>query len=332
MKEPMDDFSLQYKLTSKILAYYDTIWKDSPNDIRQKEWIDNFNGEAISDIEKEQLYALFLLSKFMYFGHREIRELLKCIYRDLFKYPVIAKIRKGNGNTINTNYLKEEYNKELKKTRFLGLGNPSESGPHLLYYFRQENELGEKYFINQFDIFEINSNGKLELKNKNIKRYIFIDDFCGGGTQAVTYLGKDWIKKIKSLDKSVEICYYMLFGVEKAIKYIQKNTVIDSVEAIFTIDDTFKCFSKESEYFKNEKEIDKDICEKISEFYGKKINSECLSEHDSACPLGHGDGQLLLSFFHNTPNNTLPIFWSDNDIWKPIFRRYPKIYKGVTDG
>ena len=30
--------------------------------------------------------------------------------------------------------------------------------------------------------------------------------------------------------------------------------------------------------------------------------------------------------YYNTPNNTLPIFWSDENSWQPIFQRYNKKY------
>ena len=38
------------------------------------------------------------------------------------------------------------------------------------------------------------------------------------------------------------------------------------------------------------------------------------------------NGQLLIGFHHNVPDNTLPILWFDspNADWRPIFRRYPK--------
>ena len=44
--------------------------------------------------------------------------------------------------------------------------------------------------------------------------------------------------------------------------------------------------------------------------------------------LGFGNCQLLLSLYHNTPNNTLPIIWfdEDNQLWSPIFKRYNKVY------
>ena len=55
------------------------------------------------------------------------------------------------------------------------------------------------------------------------------------------------------------------------------------------------------------------MCEK----YGNKLTK--------GYPLGYGGCQLLLGFSHNTPNNTLPIFWCDNN-WTPFFKRYNKKY------
>jgi hypothetical protein len=49
----------------------------------------------------------------------------------------------------------------------------------------------------------------------------------------------------------------------------------------------------------------------------------------AADPLGYKDGQLLLGFSHNTPDNTLPIFWSEGHpprLWEPMFKRYHKNY------
>ena len=51
-------------------------------------------------------------------------------------------------------------------------------------------------------------------------------------------------------------------------------------------------------------------------------------------PLGYKNGQLLLGFAHNIPNNTLPIFWSDgrqHSPWTPLFPRYRKGPKLVSE-
>ena len=43
-----------------------------------------------------------------------------------------------------------------------------------------------------------------------------------------------------------------------------------------------------------------------------------------SAPLGYGGCQLLLGFAHNVPNNTLPIFWLQDEAWFPVFKRYHK--------
>ncbi|MCK5051104.1 MAG: hypothetical protein KAS53_05165 [Candidatus Cloacimonetes bacterium] len=320
---------LKEKLMDKILIYYSTIWKDKLEESIHKQWLANFHSNNRIIHEKEQLNALYLLSKFMYFGNAELRELLRCIYRDLYKYPIIEEIRKSNGNTIDLKFIKEKFEKEKAKTKFLGIGNPSESGIHLLYYFRQENNLSKEMFLNTHEIFSIDlvkdkdENGfdreylKSKVSNTQIQRYIFIDDFCGSGSQATLY-SKNIVEKIKSLNPNIEVNYLVLFSTEHGMQVIKERTKFDNIKSVFTIDDSFKCFSDDSRIFsKKVTGIDKDFTQDFCYNYGKKL--WCFH------PLGFQNGQLLLGLFHNTPDNTLPIFWSDNNKWQPIFKRYHKV-------
>ena len=34
----------------------------------------------------------------------------------------------------------------------------------------------------------------------------------------------------------------------------------------------------------------------------------------------------MMGTYYNTPNNTLPVFWSEKNKWHPIFTRYNKKY------
>jgi len=323
-----DDLPIYEKLFNKIYVYGQTIWKDKWEDGIVDEWLENYIDSDKDLLIKEQINVLYLLSKFMYFGNKELRQLLWSLYRDLFKYPIIESIRKENNNSTNLDFINNEFQKELERSRFLGVGNPSESGIHLLYYFRQECKLSKEYFINFNDIFvtkqveETLNGGKRrpylmsEIADKNIKRYIFIDDFCGSGSQATGYL-KTIVKNIKFENKDIEVNYFMLFATEHGINEVRKLELFNTVDAVYTIDESFRTFSDNSRYFifvpneQIEKEFSKNTCLK----YGQKLFFP---------PLGYGNCQLLLGLFHNTPDNTLPIFWSEVNEWKPIFKRYPK--------
>ena len=131
----------------------------------------------------------------------------------------------------------------------------------------------------------------------------------------------------------------MLFGTSEGIKKVGDETLFDEVEAVFELDKSFECFSEESRYFtKCPVNIYKNECEQLSKKYGfnlmrsiwslEGVVEPALETYSERDKLGYKDGQLLIGFNHNTPDNTLPIFWYDeNDInWFPIFKRYNKKY------
>ena len=333
------------KLYKKIQTLNDILWDNRVLKPSVEEWLKNFEeGE-------EQDEALFLLSKCMYFGHSNIRAILRTLYRDKFRSTVIQEIRADFDGTLDSGIIEEEYKKRLQRTRFLGVGNPSESGVHLLYYFRQENKIPRKLFINTDELFANDSGEAIRLseKHKDVNRIVFIDDLCGSGSQATSNYGvKPCVEKLRKLENPIKISYLMMFGTKDGIDVIRKVTIKDSdvrlfdeAEAVMELNESYKCFSEKSRYFKEE---DNDMKEKACEMsykYGKVLIDKIIDkdyhrvlgdeeraeliEHRA---LGFGDCQLLLSMQHNTPNNTLPIIWFDEDdsLWTPIFRRYNKVY------
>lgn len=319
----------------KLKTLNENLWEGRSDETAINEWLDNFVGESGADQENERLHALYLLSNFMYFGSRLMRELLKTLYRDLFKHPIVESIRKSNGDTTDISKIDTSFMEELRKTRFLGVGNPSESGSHLLYYFRQENDLPKTNFIHTHQIFARRRDyhslksiwpcrrgrQSVAFRYPTVSRYIFIDDFCGAGDQGVQY-SEEIVEEIKEIGPDIFVGYYVLFGTTNGMNKVRSGTLFDSVECVYELDSSFKAFSRESRYFSHEiGEIDRNFAEFMCRTYGMKLCPDG--------PLGYGDCQLLIGFHHNTPDNTLPIIWYDElggPSWRPIFRRYPKIY------
>lgn len=321
----MNELNFEDTLTVKIKKLSENIWEHKVDSVDIDKWLDNFKITNFDiDINKQRLHALYLLSCFMYFGNREIREMLKSVFRDKVKHPLIKSIRKNNSDSNDFQLINFEYLSSLKKVRFIGVGNPAESGTHLLYYFRQENNLSSKLFINQSEIFNLTNNGdgsnSVTLQDASINRYVFLDDLSGTGKQVIKRTA-DTVKTIKAQNGEVVIQYVALFATEEAINKIKKEVDFDDVTCIFELNDTFKCFSADSRCFPTtiNSSIDKSYLEGMSRVYGKKISK------NKTDALGYNDSQLLLGFTHNTPNNTLPIFWSVKKQWQPIFKRYSKL-------
>ena len=75
-----------------------------------------------------------------------------------------------------------------------------------------------------------------------------------------------------------------------------------------------KCFVP-NDIFTSDKE--RDLAQSIALRVGTQIEKNA--------PLGYDEGQLLIVFKDNCPNNTLPIIWSRSKgktKWAPLFKRY----------
>lgn len=237
-----------------------TLWENRAFKTHIEAWLRNFKNET------DQSYALYMLSRMMYFSADNIRNLLRTLYRDKIRYPLIRDIRKRNGNTLDPEVLEPEFFEELKNTRFLGVGNPSESGVHLLYYFRQENNIPKDLFVNTDDlvIYEQNEDGevhaKLRDKFKNVKRFVFIDDLCGSGQQATSNDSnvRRCVTNLRSFLPSSNISYLMLFGLKDGVEYVRNFIdptigipLYDHVDAVIELDESYMCFSEKSRFFTN---------------------------------------------------------------------------------
>lgn len=308
------DSGLYDSLDEKIKILHETAWYDKwQNQGDQYHlWLDNFK-------EEEKIYAMFLLSKFMYFDNETIRELMQRVYDDLYRRPIIYEIRRNKFLTKDEGVIEKEFKKRLERTRFLSIGNPSESSAHLLYFFRQENRLERDLFINAHQLYTHTAEGNLLIANtvvEGIDRIVILDDFCGSGSQATAF-DEEFVVNLKKDKPEIEIDYFSLFAIEKGLNKI-RDLHYNRAEAVFVLDDTYKCFSKDSRFFSMKESEIKKSCKSICNKYGRKL--------EPGFPFGYRNGQMLLGFHHNTPNNSLPIFWSEKKSWNPIFKRFVKLY------
>lgn len=324
----MNELNFKEELEQKIMKLSQNIWESKVNQASLKSWLENFGKSSLPET-CEQTHALYLLSNFTYFGTREIREMLKSAHRDKVKNPLIQLIRKRLGDTKDENKILAELKAEMEQTRFLGIGNPSESGTHLLYFFRQENNLIKDLFVHSHQLFDIKRTIKgtetkisISLGLPEVKRYIFLDDVCGSGDQVISYMsGKGSLSQLKDIYPELEFVYITLVASEKGLKAVKESGIFDRVETIFELDSSYQCFSKESRYFPRGMSlpVSKNFAETMSAKYGKQLGFSEQNMH------GYKNGQFLMGFSHNVPDNTLPIIWGENN-WTPIFRRYSKLY------
>ena len=320
MVDNSEKLTLEDELRAKIKVLQESIWERRADWPLVSRWISQFEDEDTT--HEDRTHALYLLSNFMYFGTNEIRALLKSLYRDVFRSSVIAELRQSNPS-ISMVEAQDAAELELRKTRFVSLGNPSESSAFLLYYFRQENEIPRDCFISGAEIFSNSVSGPMALHNDDITRYVFIDDMCGSGHQGAEY-SRNTVVPLKHLKPDVKVYYYALFGTSDGINHLRTLGRFDIVHPVVELDDSFKCFHPTSRVYK-------DAPSSIELSAGRSLALRFGSKLAPGEPLGYGDGQLLLGFAYNTPDNSLPIIWSVGTSafpWTPVFKRHSKIYLG----
>lgn len=318
-----EQIALWDTLATRLVTLDERIWEGLANGPAIEHWLDNFVGSTGAGADIERLHALYLLSQFMYFGAREIRVLLRALYRDLFLLPLAQRVRERAGSQAEFEVLMQQ---EIEATRFLGVGNPSESGVHLLYYFRQENRLSKAAFIDSAQIYKIEGEGdgrKRIARYNSVSRYVFLDDMCGSGETAIRY-SQDLLPELIAENGDIEAHYLALFACKDGLDRVRSETVFGKhCGAVYELDDSYKWASGDSRYLSSlPAGLDRGLLIALPDVYGRQI----MPGH----PLGYLGGQLLLGFFHNTPDNTLPIIWGDpvngsSVPWYPIFRRYPKV-------
>ena len=315
-------------LKTRILTLNECAWENRIKWTTVETWLNNFDGSSGVSDDLEKIHALFLLSRFLYFGSLEIRVLLRALYRDLVYLPLLQTVTAQLSKPTDQDIL-DGIRRELMFTRFLGVGTPSESGVHLLYFFRQENGLSKEHFLDQAQLLAPTPLGaarRYSLRYPQLKRLVFVDDVCGSGETAVRYSEGSILTEVLSLKADIELAYYSLFATTVGLKRVREDSCFaDNTDAVFELNNTYRCLSDDSRYITVMKEpITQDILTKVARHYGELLTGNPLHA------LGYEDSQLLFGFHHNTPDNTLPIIWAERENgakvnWTPIFRRYPKI-------
>lgn len=270
-------------------------------------WLNNFVGDALCTLELnrnkamdlEKRISLFLLCNFVYYNEEEVKHLMKVMIEN-YIHVYFSKQNKTNVN-------EREIEDLIRKTTFSPLGNQSESSSYMLYMFRQINDLSK------YD-FEDKTNGE------NI---VFVDDFSITGTQADRYI-KNYLKNHpNNIQKNISVL--LMVSTQDAIQKIKSIKGVDNVLPCIIMDDSSKVFSDSSIVFQGYSPEIKEQAKKVCQYYGDLIVNEDDKKR-GATAFGFGDGGYLMGAYYNTPNNTLPIFWSNENSWHPIFQRYNKKY------
>jgi len=156
-----------------------------------------------------------------------------------------------------------------------------------------------------------------KIKNpKSFRHIIFLDDFIGSGKTFVKEFSKDksvrkWIHDNRIANIYILSTIIMTEGRDYILgKFPHHNIKIHSEERNKIFDKTLSPLSIIG---------DPDKIKLITKKHGDSIPVFNFPPYSAS--MGFDSSESLVSYFHCTPNNTLPIIWGKTKDWKPLFPR-----------
>lgn len=135
-----------------------------------------------------------------------------------------------------------------------------------------------------------------------IDNYVFIDDCSGSGKTFIDYL-----ENIVEILDGKRIIYLVVHIMEEALQEIEIFKEKNKVDIVVIY------YNKSDKAFNMCELKEKDKTTFISESKILGINKNYI--------LGYKETESLISFYNNTPNNTLGLFWWDSQMYSSIFPR-----------
>lgn len=245
-------------------------------------WLNNFEVA-------EMKYAIDIASNLTVYTSYEIEEIINSSLNDLF-----PTLKSNEVIIINP------------------IGNFGKSGSMITYFF-QKTDFHRKY---KRKIIMLPTIKNFTAEVGKSYSLVLLDDFVGSGNSVKTYF-EESIDSLKSNFKKIH--FVGVAGMKQGVQLI--NPIFDKIEIpksnIFK-----KAFSSEASYFGYRNYIQhREFCFK----YGIKLTSPKVRKDKSVKfinALGYENSQALVSFSHGSPNNTLPIIWSNKNNWFPLIPRF----------
>ncbi len=187
--------------------------------------------------------------------------------------------------------------------------SPAKSGLTYCRLFASENQIFAESVVSLESLKQRIADGH------KVQRLVLVDDFSGSGQTLVAGLNRNLDLLWQANKVGIKIILVTLVGFDQARVKVERfihNKGLDA--AVYFCEELGpedRAFSKESAVFPDL--VERERAERVAETKGITLEPK----H----PLGYADTQALLVFSQSCPNNTLPILWSRNSGWSPLFPR-----------
>ena len=283
-----------------VTVVQDLSYQSRPlNEIQVEDWLSQFGDMAVQRIAYKLLRQLRESGYFnvasMFVAFKQLHQIIKSTEAESRGYAV--KSKSGKTTNILLSYL----------------GMSGKSGSSCQYSYRQANKIHSVCAVSQEDLLETLS------RSDDPKLVVFPDDIIGSGRTCIEAF-RQFQEEMRQRKIDAEQHIFYLASVvateegQKAVEDAAEGTL--TVLAWKHLGQVDRAFSKKAKIFDSEEQL----------IEARQLVEEIGKELEPRHPLGWQNGQLLVTFEHGCPNNTLPIFYKRGATyrgkeWRPLFPR-----------
>ena len=148
------------------------------------------------------------------------------------------------------------------------------------------------------------------------QRLLLIDDFAGSGDTLVKGLNRVMRHLRLANEKGIPVTLCAVVGFTHARTHIEQYIADQKLEVEVHFCDTLGI---EDQVFSDDSTIFPDTGERAR---AKQVVEDKGRQTGGISPMGYDDTQAAIVFYGSCPNNSLPILWSSNGDWVPLFPRH----------
>lgn len=260
---------------------------------RLEKWFNQFCGP------EERFFAACLLDQVIFRTRRQFEAGL----RTLFRSNLSGKLFNDQQDLHLMEVLRGRSDQKLRLVPVICESDPpTKSGPFVMRRLQRILQLNHVWMRWPWQ-------ATSDVESKGVETILFVDDFLGSGHQFVTFFNH-W--KFDEQPANVKFYYAPVVAHQQGIDYLARYLPDLCVVPIEILGESHGFFS--------EKVWRRLGQGSIFAADAKSWYIDFCSRHD-IMPIGYGDLALTFGFSHATPDNTLPILWSETDTWQPLLER-----------
>lgn len=269
------------------------------------EWLSNFDDD-------EKPYALRLLNGFTYFTSDMVKSMFKSNFRAISKNIVSYTNKSSYGKN------KIEWESFLDHCYIVKVEgeNPSDADSGYIFSRMARDVLG----IDENRLKSVSDIKNIVTENSNAN-FIFVDDFVGSGAQFCKFWNDNDLESISN-NNQFTFHYIPLICTEMGARRIKESCIGVNILPSHFLNYKYSALHEESYIWEGFKQGGPNFIKEASMRAGipdmnggvsVKPNGEKDVSWDGFCSLG-----LTIGFEHGTPDATLPIFYHNENNWKPL--------------